>query len=72
MTITPYTEMHIHKISLDLAAAYSAAYENKDFPQSITDIILEAYIEARRLLPKVNGKRFGATQAYRAMHGVTH
>ena len=61
----------IHAASLTLANAFRDLYSDTQNNQLAVLEVLEGYKQVRRLLPKdeIDGKRFGAEEAHKAMMG---
>jgi len=61
--------VHIHNLSLEVADLFSEAYRENASEDML--VLLKAYRDLRRGLPiGDDGKRYGASEAYEAMHGV--
>ena len=67
-TMKQHIEQALHNTSLSLASIYhELENSNDDHPVTMTHIML-AYTSTRRAMEKNHdGKRFGSTEAYRAM-----
>jgi hypothetical protein len=67
-TMKQHIEQALHNTSLSLASIYhELENSNDDHPVTMTHIMI-AYTSTRRAMEKNHdGKRFGSTEAYRAM-----